>query len=63
MKCHTCFRGAPADAKRREYYCTIKGGMRSINESREQYLERSRIGARMECEAYLCRADIEGVGV
>ena len=63
MKCHTCFRGAPADAKRHEYYCTIKGGMRSINESREQYLERSRIGARMECEAYLCRADIEGVGV
>ena len=63
MKCHTCFRGAPADAKRHEYYCTIKGGMRSINESREQYLERSRIGARMDCAAYLSREYFEGVGV
>jgi len=56
MKCHTCLRGAPADSKRRTYYCTVVGGQRDPGESRGDYLERSRVEARMNCEAYVCRA-------
>ena len=61
MKCHTCFRGAPADAKKEHYFCTVKGGMRSINENRQQYLERSRVPAQLDCSAYLSREYFEGV--
>ena len=61
MRCHTCFRGTPVDNRKLEYYCTVKGGMRNIFENRQQYLERSRVPAQLDCSAYLSREYFEGV--
>ena len=54
--CLTCIRGAPADKHVNEYFCTVKGGMRGSGESRRDYLERSKVKAKTECESYISRA-------
>jgi len=54
--CLTCIRGAPADKHVNEYFCTVKGGMRRSGESRRDYLERSKVKAKTECESYISRA-------
>ena len=60
--CLTCIRGAPADKHGDEYFCTVKGGMRRINESRRDYLERSKVAARVECGCYISRAHYKNKG-
>ncbi len=60
--CLTCIRGAPADNRGNEYFCTVKGGMRRINESRRDYLERSKVAARVECGGYISRAYYKNKG-
>ena len=54
--CVTCMRGAAADKKGETFYCSSKGGLKKQGEGRSEFLDRSMVEAKEECESYISRA-------
>ncbi len=53
--CSSCLCGAVANRQENEFYCMVKGGSREHGESRTNYLNRSKVKTKSECEHYIPR--------